>query len=71
MSTRTYHEFTLDPFQEEALDAIDAGKSVIVAAPTGTGKTLVADYLIENNSDDLSSLHQEIDQLLFRLNIKK
>jgi len=47
MSKRTYHQFTLDPFQEEALDAIDAGKSVIVAAPTGTGKTLVADYLIE------------------------
>lgn len=47
MSTRTYHDFILDPFQEEALDAIDAGKSVIVAAPTGTGKTLVADYLIE------------------------
>jgi len=47
MSKRTYHEFTLDSFQEEALDAIDAGKSVIVAAPTGTGKTLVADYLIE------------------------
>jgi superfamily II RNA helicase len=47
MSKRTYHEFILDSFQEEALDAIDAGKSVIVAAPTGTGKTLVADYLIE------------------------
>ncbi len=47
MSKRTYHQFTLDSFQEEALDAIDAGKSVIVAAPTGTGKTLVADYLIE------------------------
>ncbi|HEY8910465.1 MAG TPA: DEAD/DEAH box helicase [Desulfosporosinus sp.] len=47
MSDRTYHEFVLDPFQEAALDAIDAGKSVIVAAPTGTGKTLVADYLIE------------------------
>lgn len=47
MSKRIYHEMTLDPFQEEALDAIDAGKSVIVAAPTGTGKTLVADYLIE------------------------
>ena len=49
MSKRTYHEFSLDPFQEEALDAIDAGKSVIVAAPTGTGKTLVADYLIEKS----------------------
>ncbi len=47
MSNRTYHEMILDTFQEQALDAIDAGKSVIVAAPTGTGKTLVADYLIE------------------------
>ena len=47
MSKRTYHHFILDSFQEEALGAIDAGKSVIVAAPTGTGKTLVADYLIE------------------------
>src|SRR5665648_1203674 len=47
MSKRTYHQFTLDSFQVDALDAIDAGKSVIVAAPTGTGKTLVADYLIE------------------------
>lgn len=47
MLKRRYHEFTLDPFQEEALNAIDAGQSVIVAAPTGTGKTLIADYLIE------------------------
>ncbi|AFM42084.1 superfamily II RNA helicase [Desulfosporosinus acidiphilus SJ4] len=47
MSELTFHEYTLDPFQEKALAAIDAGKSVIVAAPTGTGKTLVADYLIE------------------------
>ena len=52
MSKRTYHDMTLDPFQEEALDAIDAGKSVIVAAPTGTGKTLVADYLIEKAMKD-------------------
>ncbi|WP_172635897.1 DEAD/DEAH box helicase [Desulfitobacterium dichloroeliminans] len=47
MTERKYHGLTLDLFQEEALDAIDAGKSVIVAAPTGTGKTLVADYLVE------------------------
>lgn len=47
MTSRTYHGFTLDRFQEDALDAIDRGESVIVAAPTGTGKTLVADYLVE------------------------
>lgn len=47
MSKRIYRGYTLDPFQREALAAVDAGQSVIVAAPTGTGKTLVADYLVE------------------------
>src|SRR5205807_5947639 len=36
--------FELDTFQERALDALDAGRSVLVAAPTGSGKTLVAEY---------------------------
>src|SRR5690606_21986682 len=38
---------TLDPFQRDAFDAVDAGESVLVAAPTGSGKTLVAEYAIE------------------------
>jgi ATP-dependent RNA helicase HelY len=38
--------FPLDRFQTQALDAIDAGQSVLVAAPTGSGKTLVAEYAI-------------------------
>ncbi|HEY3239830.1 MAG TPA: DEAD/DEAH box helicase, partial [Acidimicrobiia bacterium] len=37
----------LDPFQHEALDALDTGRSVLVAAPTGSGKTVVAEYAIE------------------------
>src|SRR5205085_3603776 len=36
----------LDPFQQRAFDALDAGSSVLVAAPTGAGKTLVAEYAI-------------------------
>jgi ATP-dependent RNA helicase HelY len=38
--------FPLDEFQSRALDALDAGNSVLVAAPTGSGKTLVAEYAI-------------------------
>lgn len=43
-----YRGLTLDRFQEEAVHHIEEGESVLVAAPTGTGKTLVADYLIEH-----------------------
>jgi len=42
-----YLGFSLDPFQEQAVSAIDQGHSVIVAAPTGCGKTLIAEYAIE------------------------
>ena len=36
--------FPLDGFQQQAMDAIDRGESVLVSAPTGSGKTLIADY---------------------------
>ncbi len=36
--------FRLDDFQRQAMDALDRGESVLVAAPTGSGKTLVAEY---------------------------
>jgi ATP-dependent RNA helicase HelY len=38
--------FALDPFQVRALDALDQGRSVLVAAPTGSGKTVVAEYAV-------------------------
>ncbi|MFH1591329.1 MAG: DEAD/DEAH box helicase [archaeon] len=41
-----YRGFTLDPFQEDAIEAIDDNASVVVSAPTGSGKTLIADYII-------------------------
>ena len=39
--------FTLDRFQEEAIAALDAGQSVLVAAPTSSGKTVVAEHAVE------------------------
>ena len=42
-----YLGVTLDTFQEDAVAAIDQGRSLIVAAPTGCGKTLIAEYAID------------------------
>src|SRR5437879_4405463 len=41
------YPFPLDDFQVEACRAIAAGQSVIVSAPTGAGKTLVAEFAIQ------------------------
>lgn len=38
--------FELDDFQIEAIDALDQGHSVVVSAPTGSGKTLIGEYAI-------------------------
>jgi superfamily II RNA helicase len=37
-------DFDLDAFQLESIDALDRGSSVLVSAPTGSGKTLIAAY---------------------------
>ena len=41
------HGFPLDPFQRTAGSAIDDGRNVLVSAPTGSGKTVVAEMAIE------------------------
>jgi superfamily II RNA helicase len=38
--------FPPDEFQTDAFAALDAGRSVLVSAPTGSGKTLVAAYAV-------------------------
>ena len=47
MTTPAIHPFTYDPFQQRAIDLIDRDTSLFVAAPTGSGKTVLADYVIE------------------------
>ena len=41
-----YKNLTLDTFQEQAIEGIDQEHSVLVAAPTGAGKTIIAEYAI-------------------------
>ena len=38
--------FQLDEFQQRAIAALEAGRSVVVCAPTGSGKTLIGEYAI-------------------------
>jgi superfamily II RNA helicase len=38
--------FPLDPFQREAAQHLAEGRSALVAAPTGTGKTIIAEFAI-------------------------
>lgn len=42
-----YKGLELDLFQEEAIEAINREQSVIVTAPTGAGKTVIAEYAVE------------------------
>ncbi|MCC2029030.1 DEAD/DEAH box helicase [Microbacterium sp. YMB-B2] len=39
-------KFDLDPFQVEGCHALERGNSVLVAAPTGAGKTIVGEFAI-------------------------
>lgn len=43
---RELRDFDLDPFQIEAASSIEQGRSVLVAAPTGAGKTVVAEFAV-------------------------
>ncbi|HEY7282249.1 MAG TPA: DEAD/DEAH box helicase, partial [Actinomycetota bacterium] len=48
---RARYPFPLDEFQVEAVEALDLGESVLVAAPTGSGKTIVAEYAVDRALD--------------------
>ena len=46
------YPFTLDPFQDTAISCIDRNESVLVAAHTSAGKTVVAEYAIAQTLRD-------------------
>ncbi len=43
---REMYAFDLDPYQVEACKALEAGKGALVAAPTGSGKTIVGEFAV-------------------------
>ena len=45
-SFRTLYDFAFDDFQVAACGALSAGDGVLVAAPTGSGKTVVGEYAV-------------------------
>jgi ATP-dependent RNA helicase HelY len=45
-SFRSLYEFDFDGFQVAACDALEAGHGVLVAAPTGSGKTVVGEFAV-------------------------
>jgi len=46
LDLNTLFPFALDGFQQQAITALNAGSSVVVCAPTGSGKTLIGEYVI-------------------------
>ncbi|WP_300604142.1 DEAD/DEAH box helicase [Trebonia sp.] len=45
-SFRELYDFDFDPFQVAACGALTAGDGVLVAAPTGSGKTVIGEYAV-------------------------
>src|SRR5215207_8994014 len=43
---RELYSFPLDPFQDRACRSLESGNGVLVAAPTGSGKTVVGEFAV-------------------------
>src|SRR5260370_32381984 len=43
---QSLYDFALDPFQIDACKALESGDGVLVAAPTGSGKTVVGEFAV-------------------------
>ena len=53
---KEFKDFILDDFQKKAIQSVRDNHSVIVSAPTGAGKTIIAEYVIKKCLDEGLSL---------------
>jgi superfamily II RNA helicase len=49
ISPLSYKDYQLDPFQTNAIRSIQMGNSLLVSAPTGSGKTVIAEYAVQRS----------------------
>ncbi len=49
-------DFELDDFQKEAVECIDNSKSIVVCAPTGAGKTCIAEHAVHKALEENTRL---------------
>jgi energy-coupling factor transporter ATP-binding protein EcfA2 len=57
--------FKLDPWQKRVLRWIDAGKSVVICAPTSSGKTVLSTYVAMINQNFKFNADDEKDKKKF------
>lgn len=58
------YEFTLDPFQKEAVLCVENNQSVLVSAHTSAGKTVVAEYAIAQALRDKQRVVYTVSDLI-------
>ena len=63
-----HYNFPLDRFQIEAMDVLDAGESVLVAAPTGSGKTTTLYATLEKILNETHKIVTVEDPVEYQLN---
>jgi ATP-dependent RNA helicase HelY len=61
---RSRQKFDLDPYQLAACEVVEDGNSVLVAAPTGAGKTIIAEFAIYR------AMQQEHDKVFYTAPMK-
>ncbi|MGV8897394.1 MAG: DEAD/DEAH box helicase [Rhodoglobus sp.] len=61
---RAAQRFDLDEYQVAACAVVESGKSVLVAAPTGAGKTIIAEFAIYR------AMQQESDKVFYTAPMK-